>query len=116
LVRLELGQIGHVADVRVNGHSLGVVWASPWTADLTSVANAGRNQLEIDIINVWVNRLIGDAGLEPEKRFTRSNVRLFRQTDQFRPFQGFSPKDPLEPSGLLGPVRITFGQEREVEL
>jgi len=113
LVRLGLGQVGHVAEVCVNGRPLGVVWTAPWTVDLTGLVKAGENELEIDVTNVWVNRLIGDSRLPVEKRLTRSNVRLFRETDKYRRFQGFSPKDPLMPSGLLGPVRLEFGSRRE---
>ena len=114
VVQLGLGEVGHVAEVRLNGQPLGVVWSAPWTVDLTGLVKAGANELEIDVTNVWVNRLIGDAHLPAEKRLTRSNVRLFRETDQYQRFQGFSPKDPLLPSGLLGPVCLEFGTRREV--
>ncbi|HUT88017.1 MAG TPA: glycosyl hydrolase [Thermoguttaceae bacterium] len=113
LVRLALGEVGHVAEVRVNGRPLGVVWTAPWTVDLTGLVKAGENELEIEVTNVWVNRLIGDSRLPVEKRLTRSNVRLFRETDQYRRFEGFSPKDALMPSGLLGPVRLEFGSGQE---
>jgi hypothetical protein len=116
LVRLQLGQVGHVAEVRVNGQPIGVVWTAPWTADLTGRVKPGENVLQIEVTNVWVNRLIGDSRLPAAKRFTRSNVRLFRDSDQYRRFQGFSPKDALVPSGLIGPVRLEFGKEREIEL
>ena len=113
LVRLALGQVGQVAEVRVNGRALGVVWTAPWTVDLTGRVKPGENELEIDVTNVWVNRLIGDSRLPPEKRLTKSNVRLFRETDKYRRFQGFSPKDALMPSGLIGPVRLEFGSRQE---
>jgi len=114
LVRLHLGKVGHVAEVRLNGQPLGVLWSPPWSVDLTRAAKEGENHLEIDVTNLWTNRLIGDSRLPKEKRLTGSNVQLFRETDKYRVFQGFSPKDPLTPSGLIGPVRLEFGEEREV--
>jgi hypothetical protein len=96
----------------LGGNPLGIVWTAPWAADLTGVARAGRNELEIDVVNLWVNRLIGDAGLPPEERITRSNVRLFDTGAKIRSFQGFAAGTPLEPSGLIGPVRLEFGERR----
>ncbi len=114
LVRLELGRVENIAEVRVNGQPLGVVWTAPWTVDLTGTVKPGDNELEIAVTNVWVNRLIGDSRLPVEKRFTQSNVRLFRPDEKYRRFQGFSPKDPLMPSGLIGPVRLEFGRQKDV--
>ena len=114
LVRLELGKVGHVAEVSLNGKSLGVVWSAPWSVDLTGAAKEGENQLEIKVTNLWPNRLIGDSRLPKEERFTGTNVRLFSENDKYRSFQGFSPKDALIPSGLIGPVLLKFGEERQV--
>ena len=91
---LDLGQVHEVASVRLNGHALGVVWNKPAIVDITSAVRAGVNTLEIDVVNLWPNRLIGDASLPPEQRLTVTNMRKF------------TPKTPLLPSGLLGPVQI----------
>jgi len=114
LVRLQLGKVGNIAEVRVNGTPRGVVWTAPWTADLTGAVRPGENHLEIDVTNLWVNRLIGDAGLPPEQRKTSTNVGMFRDSKGLRACRGFSPESPLEPSGLIGPVRLEFGTRREV--
>lgn len=114
LVRLELGKVGHVAEVALNGKPLGVVWSAPWSVDLTGAAKEGENQLEVTVTNLWPNRLIGDSRLPKDKRLTRTNVRLFSENDKYRAFQGFSPKDALLPSGLIGPVLLEFGEERHV--
>ena len=74
---------------------LGVVWTSPWAVDLTGVARAGKNDLEIEVTNLWPNRLIGDAALPPDRRLTVTNVKKFDK-----------PGLPLLSSGLLGPVRL----------
>jgi hypothetical protein len=91
---LDLGQVREVAEVRLNGHNLGVVWAKPARVNITGAVKVGDNQLELSIVNLWPNRLIGDAALAPEKRFTETNMRKFVATS------------PLLPSGLLGPVQV----------
>jgi hypothetical protein len=91
---LDLGVVKNVARVRLNGRDLGVIWTAPWRVDVTGALKAGSNTLEVDVINLWPNRLIGDAAQPPEKRFTRTNA------------TGIKPDMPLLPSGLLGPVTI----------
>lgn len=62
--------------------------------NITSAVNAGANELEVTVVNLWPNRLIGDASLPAKERFTETNMRKF------------TSKSPLLPSGLLGPVTI----------
>lgn len=112
--RLQLGEIRHIARVRVNGQDLGVVWTAPWIADLTGRLRDGKNDIEIDVTNLWVNRLIGDAALPPEKRLTKTNVPLLFSAEKLRPHCGFTSRDALERSGLLGPARIEFGEDRDI--
>jgi hypothetical protein len=108
---LRLGTVAALAQVRLNGKDLGVVWTAPWEAELTGALKAGANALEIEVTNPWANRLVGDAALPPEQRITRSNM-TYRKgpRDQgghkLRPFSGFSSEDALQPSGLTGPVTI----------
>jgi len=111
-VRLQLGEVNHIAQVRLNGKDLGVVWTAPWEIELTGAVKPGRNDLEILVVNTWVNRLIGDAALPPRKRTTKTNVGLQTGPRTFRAFQGFASEDPLMPSGLLGPVRLEFAPKR----
>ena len=92
-VYLDLGVVKNIARVALNDQDLGIVWTAPWQVDLSSALKSGSNQLKIEVINLWPNRLIGDAGLPPEQRLTNTNI----------PFK----KDaPLIPSGLLGPVTL----------
>lgn len=91
---LDLGEVREVAEVRLNGHNLGVVWTKPARVNITSAVKVGANQLDLSIVNLWPNRLIGDAALAPEKRFTETNMRKFVSST------------PLLPSGLLGPVQV----------
>ena len=92
-LRLNLGVVKNVAEVRLNGRNLGVVWTEPFSVDITDAVRPAGNRLEIDVINLWSNRLIGDAALPEEKRLARTNV-------------GIDPNKPLLHSGLLGPVTL----------
>jgi hypothetical protein len=92
-VYLDLGVVKDVAEVRLNGKRLGVVWTAPWRVDVGGALKRQGNELEIDVVNQWPNRLIGDSRLPPGRRLTKSNTKL-------------QPTDPLVPSGLLGSVTL----------
>jgi hypothetical protein len=95
---LDLGEVKHVAQVRLNGRDLGVLWSAPRRVEITDCLKPSGNKLEIDVINLWANRVIGDLNLPKEKRLTRTH-------DVFR-FDMLTPKTTPIPSGLLGPVKI----------
>jgi hypothetical protein len=92
---LDLGVVHNIAHVRLNGKDLGVVWCAPWHVEITKAVKPGSNDLEIDIVNLWPNRLIGDGKLPPEKRLTRTNIDGY-----------YKGEHKLMPSGLLGPARV----------
>ncbi|MEL7586219.1 MAG: glycosyl hydrolase [Prolixibacteraceae bacterium] len=110
---LDLGEVKNIARVRLNGEDLGVVWTAPWQIRITDVAKKKDNILEIEVANLWANRLIGDEALPddgvkdgkwPEWLLNgtpRSSGRYTFTTHRF-----YKKGDPLQPSGLLGPVRI----------
>ena len=89
---LDLGDVREIAEVWLNGQPLGILWKKPFTVKLASGARVGPNELEIEVVNLWPNRLIGDQQLPPEKRLTNTNITKF------------TADSPLMPSGLLGPV------------
>jgi hypothetical protein len=91
---LDLGNLRELAEIRLNGKNLGILWAPPFAVDITDAVQPTGNRLEIDVVNFWPNRLIGDQSLPPEKRLTRTNIRKFTKDT------------PLIESGLLGPVTI----------
>lgn len=95
---LDLGEIREIAEVRLNGKNLGTVWAKPFRVDATAALRDGRNELEVDVVNFWPNRIIGDQFLPAAERKTKTNVRkLTRDT-------------ALMDSGLLGPVRVVVAE------
>lgn len=90
-----------------------MLWCSPYTVDITSAARLGANELEIEVTNLWWNRLVGDAkypGGFPDGRggFTGDAPKTFTT------HTAWGPREELEPSGLLGPVRLQV--ERHVPL
>jgi hypothetical protein len=93
-ILLDLGNVRELAEVRVNGQSLGVVWTPPFRVDITAAVKPGANRLEIEVVNFWPNRIIGDASLPPDQRLTKTNIRKL------------TSGTPLMESGLLGPVRL----------
>lgn len=94
---LDLGAVKEVAVVHVNGQEAGVLWKEPFRIDIARFVKAGGNRLEITVVNSWNNRIVGDLGLDPQERVTRTNV-----TNRF------NENTPLLPSGLLGPVKLRF--------
>lgn len=94
---LDLGQVGDVAQVWLNGEYAGTSWFAPDRVDITAQARPGANRLEIRVANLWVNRLIGDA--QPGTRpITATTAPTYR------------PDAPLRPSGLIGPVTLMAGE------
>jgi hypothetical protein len=91
---LETGVVKNIAEIKLNGEALGILWTAPWRVEVTGLLKPTGNVLEIAVVNCWPNRLIGDAALPAEKRLTRTNI-------------VFKPNAPLMPSGLLGPVVIS---------
>jgi len=115
---LDLGAVAVMAEVSLNGKNLGVLWKAPYRVEITDTLRAGENQLEIKVVNLWINRMIGDEQL-PEDSDRNDNGTLkqwpaWLDTDQPSPTGRFTftswrlwKKDsPLQASGLLGPVRI----------
>ena len=115
---LDLGRVAVVAEVRLNGRDLGILWKAPFRVDVTEALKPGANTLEIKVVNLWINRMIGDEHLpedsdrnpngtlkawpawlaegkpSPTGRYTFTSWRLWKKGD------------PLAESGLLGPVRL----------
>jgi hypothetical protein len=93
-VILTLTDLHEICTVRLNGKSVGTIWAMPYRIDINDALVKGTNTLELDVTNLWPNRIIGDAQPDVPRTYTRTNIRKY-QSDS-----------PLLPSGLIGPVAI----------
>ena len=133
---LDLGVVRNLARVRLNGRDLGVVWCAPWRAEIPpGLLRAAGNSLEIEVVNTWVNRLIGDE-FEPDDFETEPGNQTGNRLGSYdlkvksrglkelpdwlikrepRPSKGrftfaswffYDKEAPLQPSGLLGPVTL----------
>jgi len=109
-VVFDLGAIGDVAEVRINGVLAGTAWARPYRVDVTGQLRRGRNQVEIRVANTWQNRFVGDLqpGATPHAWTNVASGGGFALLGK-----GLSAATPLTPSGLLEPVRIVAEKQGE---
>jgi len=84
-----------MARVTVNGIDAGGVWTAPYRLNIGEFVKEGENSLGIELVNTWVNRVIGDMKLPVAERQT------------WAPHLPYTAESPLQPSGLFGPVRIS---------
>lgn len=110
---LNLGVVHDMARVKLNGEDLGVVWCAPWRVEVTGAMKVGGNQLEIEVVNRWANRMIGDK--QPADANAREvecppgflgGQRIVTGRYTFSTSDPYGARSPLLPSGLLGPVQL----------
>ena len=108
-IYLDMGKVSKVAEVYLNGKPVGIAWHAPYRLDITDYVKPGENNLVIDVANVISNYLTGDDQLPEQYQRTSSSV-------QKGPNAWTYPwKDvPLVESGLLGPVRVVFGEQLSI--
>ena len=97
---LDLGKVGNIAEVIVNGKNMGTLWRVPYTLDVTEALKAGKNDFEIRVTNLWANRVIGDLQPDCLHKYTYTPCDFF-----------FRANSELLPSGLMGPVNLRLIQE-----
>ncbi len=121
-LHLDLGDVQVIAEVKLNGRDLGILWKPPFRLDVTKIVHSGRNDLEVRVTNLWPNRLIGDEqypdDCSPDGRWTTGGIVAWPDwllKDQrrgeprrltFTALKHWTKDDLLLPSGLLGPVQI----------
>ncbi|GAH40069.1 unnamed protein product, partial [marine sediment metagenome] len=104
-IAINLGKIRDVAEVYINGTSAGILWKKPYRLDITNLVKPGENQLKIEIVNLWVNRLTGDMHSEPGDRFCRTNHPYVTKDNWAG---GGDETYRIQTSGLLGPVTLIY--------
>lgn len=92
-LELDLGQVAEVAEVSVNGEPTGVTWKPPYRVDVTDLLKAGTNYLEVQVTNLWHNRIVGDLKYPDAGEFAKTNMK-----------HKFNADMELLQSGLIGPV------------
>jgi hypothetical protein len=126
-LHLDLGKVQVMAQVKVNGKDLGVLWKAPYCVEITGAVKPGDNALEVQVVNLWPNRLIGDETM-PEDSSRNPNGTLKewpawvregkasptgRHT--FTSWRLWKAGDPLQESGLLGPVMLRSAERLTVK-
>jgi hypothetical protein len=106
-VFIDLGNVQDLAEIKVNGMSPVIKWYFPYRVDITAILKEGTNTLTVGVVNLWANRLIGDRGLPPEQRFTKTNVIKFEKEDSDK---------LLRVSGLVGPAKLLLVPELQVKM
>jgi hypothetical protein len=91
---IDLGNVKNLAEVAVNGRSLGIVWKTPYRVDVTGSLKVGENTVQVKVTNAWANRIIGDRQPNAPKTYTFTSPKFYRADAQ------------LYPSGLMGPVHV----------
>jgi (4-O-methyl)-D-glucuronate---lignin esterase len=116
---LDLGEVKVMARAKLNGRDLGELWKPPYRIDITRAARSGVNRLEVEVVNQWVNRMIGDEQLpEDSERNSDGTLKTWPQwvlknrpsptgRYTFTTWRLWKKDSPLLPSGLLGPVTVT---------
>jgi len=117
-VFLDLGQVEVIGKVIVNGKDCGIAWKPPYRVDIAHAVHPGENILEIQVVNTWVNRMIGDENLPEDSNWIDWEVlkewpEWFMKGQPspsgrytFTTARHYSKDDPLQKSGLIGPVRL----------
>ncbi len=119
---LDLGKVQTMAEARLNGKTLPVLWKPPFVVDITDAAKAGDNELEVRVVNLWPNRMIGDEQLpEDSERNDNGTLKKWPQwllegnpsptgRVTFTSWRLWKKDEPLLESGLLGPVTLRATQ------
>jgi len=90
---IDLGRVHNLVELYINGELVETLWRHPYRAEISKYLHAGNNQLELRVVNLWPNRIIGDQ--QPGVRKWTFTTIPFYQADS-----------PLLESGLIGPVRL----------
>jgi hypothetical protein len=94
-IYIDLGKVGVMAKVKINGQYSGGAWTYPYSVDITDAVKAGENIIEIEVVNTWANRFIGESSLPKDERVVKPL------------YNNWNASSKLQESGLLETVKIT---------
>ncbi len=106
---LDLGEVRDLAEVFINGKSAGILWKKPYRTDISQLVKTGENDLKIELVNLWVNRMTGDMLSDPKDRYCRTNQTFIKS----EVWPGGDEPFRLQTAGLLGPVTLSEKRENE---
>ena len=103
---LDLGDVRETARVFVNGQETDLVWSLPMRTKIGTFLKPGKNTLALEVTNLAANRIrdLDQRKVEWKKFHEINFVNIF-----YRSFDASGW--PLQPSGLLGPVKLVPLQE-----
>jgi hypothetical protein len=118
---LDFGRVEVMAEVTLNGHTFETLWCAPFRVDISSAAKPGDNLIEIRVVNLWPNRMIGDEQLPPDSSRNGGSVNIWPQwlldgkpsptgRITWASHDPFKSDSPLLPSGLMGPVTLQLNK------
>ena len=100
---IDLGEVRDVAEIYINGKSAGILWKKPYQSDISQFVKDGENDIRIEIVNMWSNRLTGDMLSDPKDRFCKTNQSYMKS----EVWPGGDEPFRLQTAGLLGPVTLS---------
>jgi hypothetical protein len=107
VIIIDLGEVRDVAEVFINGKSAGILWKKPYQTDISRLVKTGVNDLKVEIVNLWVNRMTGDMLSEPKDRFCKTNQSYMKS----EVWPGGDEPFRLQTAGLLGPVTLNMRKQ-----
>ena len=124
---LDLGDVQVIAEVKLNGVELATLWKPPYRIDVSDALNVGDNKLEVRVTNLWINRMIGDAAYpDVFERNAMGGAKDFPEwllkgepvpetgRSTFSTYHPYQLDDPLQSSGLIGPVKLIPYIEQQI--
>ena len=114
-LELDLGKVGNIAKVELNGVEAGTIWMRGQKLDITGIVNAGKNNLVVFVTNTLINRI---SALEkpipvPEELVSRFGTSTTSYSNRLPREFGFKP---LPASGLMGPVKMNVLKKMSIKV
>ncbi|MEN8250598.1 MAG: glycosyl hydrolase, partial [Bacteroidota bacterium] len=112
-LELDLGKIGNIGEVHINGENAGVIWMKGQKCDITDFVRKGENQLIVMVTNTNINRVSAFSEITAMPEDMLNKYGKDHPDNRYPREFGF---EPLPPSGLMGPVKIIPVKTVNIEL